>query len=263
MTATREGIPLVDWEQIAREAGNRPWPAPQRPWVFAQVWENLLFAHWRVPFDLLRRKVPQALTLETFDGDAWVGVVPFHLRYLGPGRGRKRFSLDFLELNVRTYVSAEDKPGVWFFSLDAASLPAVIGARVGFHLPYFWADISMKTQDERVEFTSRRRHPGPAPAYVHGIYEPTGEVFRSAPGSLEEWLTERYCFYSQDRAGRLYRGEIAHARWPLQPAEAILDVGSLARAQGLDLTGPPLLHFSRRLEMVTWGPTRIETSRPR
>lgn len=250
-------MPTTDWEGIARESGNRPWPTPHRPWVFAQTWENLLFAHWRVPHDLLRGMTPAALTLETFAGEAWVGVVPFHLRYLGPGRLKRPFGLNFLELNVRTYVTADGKPGVWFFSLDAASLAAVIGARIGFHLPYFWADISMKSRAEQVEFSSRRHHPGSSPVAFHARYGPAGDIVRAAPGSLEEWLTERYCFYSQDRAGRIYRGEIAHARWPLQPAEASLDVAALARSHGFVFDGAPLLHFSRRLDMVTWGPTRV------
>ena len=164
---------------------------------------------------------------------------------------------------MRTYVRAEDKPGVWFFSLDAASLPAVIGARTGFHLPYFWADISMQVEGGRVAFASRRHHPASAPVAFRSVYGPTDDVFNAAPGTLEEWLTERYCFYSQDRGGRIYRGEIAHARWPLQPAEATLEVADLARSHRFDLAAEPLLHFSRRLEMVTWGPTRIGSSSPR
>jgi uncharacterized protein YqjF (DUF2071 family) len=245
------------WDRIARQTGNRPWPAPREPWIAAQIWDNLLFAHWRVPYDVLRRKIPRALTLETFAGDAWVGVVPFHLSYLGSGRVRRIPSLDFLELNVRTYVSAEDKPGVWFFSLDAASLLAVIGARVGFHLPYFWADMAMKASESRVEYSSQRRHPGAAPATFRGVYGPIGDVFRAEPGSLDEWLTERYCLYSQDRAGRLYRVEIAHPRWPLQPAEASLEVKALGAAHGIDLGDLSLLHFSRHQEMVNWRPLRV------
>jgi uncharacterized protein YqjF (DUF2071 family) len=245
------------WDRIARETGNRPWPASREPWIVAQVWENLLFAHWRVPYEVLRRKVPQALTLETFAGEAWVGIVPFHLSYLGAGRFRRMPSLDFLELNVRTYVSAEGKPGVWFFSLDAASLLAVIGARIGVHLPYFWADIEMNASENRVVYSSQRHLPGAAPAPFQGLYGPIGDIFQAEPGSLDEWLTERYCLYSQDRAGRIYRCEIAHARWPLQAAEASLDAAALAQSHGLVLEGTPLLHFARRQEIVTWRPKRI------
>jgi uncharacterized protein YqjF (DUF2071 family) len=247
-----------DWDQIARETGNRPWPAPEQPWIVAQVWENLLFAHWRVPYDVLRRKIPQSLVLETFEGDAWIGIVPFHLSFLGPRWVWQTFSLDSLELNVRTYVSAEGKPGVWFFSLDAASLLAVIGARIGFHLPYFWAEMTMKSSENRVEYFSHRRHPGAAPATFQGTYGPIGEVFRARPGSLDEWLTERYCLYSQNRAGHIYRCEIAHVRWPLQPAEASLDANALGHAHGLVLEERPLLHFCRHQEMVNWPPVRID-----
>lgn len=245
------------WDRIAQETGNRPWAVPEQPWIFAQVWENLLFAHWRVPYDVLRSKVPQSLTLETFAGETWVGIVPFHLRYLGSGRRPRMPSLDFLELNVRTYVSAEGKPGVWFFSLDAASLPAVIGARVAYHLPYFWAEIAMNAGELRIAFSSQRRFPGAAPVDFQATYGPMGDVYRAEPESLDAWLTERYCLYSQDRAGHIYRGEIAHAPWPLQPAEASLDAAALARSHGLVLEGPPLLHFSRRLEMVNWRPMRV------
>ena len=245
------------WDQIVRESGHRPWAIPIQPWAIAQVWENLLFAHWRVPYDVLRRKVPRTLTLETFAGDAWVGIVPFHLRYLGSGRHSRTPSLDFLELNVRTYVSAGGRSGVWFLSLDAASLLAVIGARVAYHLPYFWAAITMNAGEHQIAFSSRRRYPGAAPVDFQATYGPTGDVFRAEPGSLDEWLTERYCLYSQDRAGRIYRGEIAHARWPLQPAAAAVAAEALAVSHGLVLEEPPLLHFSRRLEMVTWRPQRI------
>src|SRR5688500_15722341 len=125
---------------------HRPWPVPPSPWIMTQTWSKLLFAHWPVPPEQIRPLLPPSVTLDTFDGQAWVGVVPFDIPNIRP-----RFlppiptMAHFLELNVRTYVTRDGKPGVWFFSLDAASRLAVEGARLAFHLPYFNAQMSLKT----------------------------------------------------------------------------------------------------------------------
>jgi uncharacterized protein YqjF (DUF2071 family) len=244
-------------DDIARETAHRPWPPPARPWVIAQSWRDLLFAHWPLPPRALQPMLPAGLTLDTFAGEAWVGVVPFHLPLLAPRGVPRGLALGFPELNVRTYVLAENKPGVWFFSLDAASVLAVIGARLTFHLPYYWARMRMASVNGWIAYESQRRHPGAADATFSGHYRPVGPVFESAPGSLERWLTARYCLYATNRRGRILRGEINHPPWPLQAAEAEFDVNTMGLSHGLDLSEPPLLHFSRGVDMVTWWPQRV------
>jgi uncharacterized protein YqjF (DUF2071 family) len=245
------------WNRIARETGHRPWPAPAAPWIMAQTWRDLLFAHWPVPPAMLRPLIPSGLTLDTYEGDAWVGVVPFDLAHLAPRGLPGRLALAFPELNVRTYVTAGGKPGVWFLSLDAANTLAVIAARLTYHLPYFRAWMRVMRDGERIAYASQRRHPGAPAAAFAGAWQPMGAVFYARPGSLEHWLTERYCLYSADRSGRLFRGEINHPPWPLQPAAAEIAVNTMAAPHGVVLSGEPLLHFAQRLDMVAWWPTPV------
>jgi uncharacterized protein YqjF (DUF2071 family) len=225
-----------------------------------QTWDDLLFAHWPIAADDLRRLIPAELTLDTYEGQAWVGIVPFKINGF-----RLRFILalpwlsHFLELNLRTYVIVGGKPGVYFFSLDAARLLAVIGARVWFHLPYFWAHLSMEKRDGWMRYTSRRLHLGGSAADLDCAYRPAGDVFLAEPGSLARWLTERYCLYALDGARNVYRAEIHHAQWPLQPAEMQIHATSLAAAHGIHLPDiPPLLYYARRLQVLFWPPVRVK-----
>jgi uncharacterized protein YqjF (DUF2071 family) len=222
-----------------------------------QVWDALLFAHWPVPLEIMRALVPPMLPVDTFDGSAWIGIVPFTLRGLRP-RGVPLGLPDFPELNVRTYVTLEGKPGVYFFSLDAANPLAVIGARWAFHLPYFSARMHSGWRNDRVEYESERTHPQAAPARLSMRYRPTGDVLDVAPGSLADFLTARFCLYAVDARGDVTRLEIKHPRWPLQPAEA--EFSSNTMTQQIDLRlpdAPPVLHFSKHIEMVGWLPERV------
>lgn len=238
------------------DTSHRPWPRPAGPWIMAQTWHDLLFAHWPLEPSGLRERLPPGLALDTFDGRAWLGVVPFRMtgvrpRFAPPVPGLSGFP----ELNVRTYVRAGSKPGVLFFSLDAGSAVAVAVARRLFHLPYFRAEMELRRNGEAVEYHSSRTHPGAPPAELHGRYAPLGPVFRAAPDSLEHFLTERYCLYTTPRSapGRLLRGEIHHAPWPLQAAEAELSHETCARAAGLERGDePPHVLFARRLDVVVW-----------
>ena len=215
-------------------------------------WEKLLFAHYRVDSNALRRIVPANLELDLFDGEAWLGIVPFDMRRVGPPRlNWLPWLSHFPELNVRTYVRRDDLPGVFFFSLDATNWAAVIGARTGFHLPYFWASIQWRQDGARIHYRSRRRF-GPK-AHFQGDYAPTADVYRARPGGLEHFLTERYCLYAADRRGRIFRGHVHHAPWPLQPAEARFEVNTVADWLDLSLsTDPPLLHYVDRIDVVAW-----------
>src|SRR5215216_3312597 len=136
---------------------HRPWPLPREPWLMAQTWHDLVFAHWPLAPERLRELVPASLPLDTFDGQAWVGVVPFWMSGVRPRAvpGLPWIS-KFPELNVRTYVTLEDKPGVFFFSLDAARLPAVWAARIFFRLPYFHARMRLRRAGEWVQYASDR-----------------------------------------------------------------------------------------------------------
>jgi uncharacterized protein YqjF (DUF2071 family) len=209
--------------------------------------------------EALRPLIPGGLTLDTFDGEGWVGIVPFDIpSFKLRGVVPLPFMSAFPELNVRTYVVAEGKPGVWFFSLDAASKMAVRGARVGYHLPYFHAEMSIRVEGETANYSSRRLDPDTRPAEFKASYRPVGPVYYSQPGNPDHWLTERYCLYAADRRGRLYRAEIHHIPWPLQAAEADITTNSMALAHGIDLPDKaPLLHYSRQQDVAIWLAHRI------
>lgn len=218
-----------------------------------QSWLDLLFAHWPLSAARLRPLVPPELELQEYEGTSWVGVVPFDMRGVMlrglpdiPGISA------FPELNVRLYVEHGGKPGVWFLSLDAAHSLAVWAARTFMHLPYFRADMSSERRGDEVHYRSSRRR---GRARFTARYRATGAPFAAAPGSLEHWLTERYCLYAKAPSGKLLRTEIHHWPWPLQPAEATLTDNSMFSPFELELEGAPaLLHFARRLDVVAWPP---------
>src|ERR1700756_32726 len=202
---------------------HRPWPLPSGPWIMAQSWHDLLFAHWPVDAAMLRPHIPAKLEIDTFDGRAWLGIVPFsmsgvRLRWTPPLPGLSAFP----EFNVRTDVTAQREAGGW------------------------------------IEYRSDRCHPGAPGSEFQGRYRGAGEFFEAQPGTLAHFLTERYCLYSATSKGRIYRGEIHHPPWLLQAAEAQITKNSMAEAAGLILHAePPLLHFAKRQDMVAWAPDRI------
>jgi uncharacterized protein YqjF (DUF2071 family) len=230
----------------------------------AMSWRDLLFAHWPVSPEALRPLVPAALELDVRDGAAWVGVVPFRMtgvRLRGtpafPGPGA------FPELNVRTYVVHGGRPGVWFFSLDAASMFAVAAARRWFHLPYYYAAMRCDLSGDEIVYRSRRAHRGATHAHFVARYAPTGAPFHAKSGSLEHWLTERYCLYAATHDGVVLRGDVHHPPWPLQHATARIDVETMAAATGVELPKtPPHLLFARRLDVVGWSPERVSAPAP-
>jgi uncharacterized protein YqjF (DUF2071 family) len=164
----------------------------------------------------------------------------------------------FPELNLRLYVEYEGKPGVWFLSLDAANWLAVWAARRFFHLPYFHARMSLEQKSERVTYRSIRLDE-PNGLEFNATYQPTSNVYESTPGSLEHWLTERYCLYSMSSRGQLYRAEIHHQPWPLQSAEAEIAKNELLVPHELNVSGPPTqLHFAKQIDVVVWTPEPID-----
>jgi len=244
--------------QAMNETQHRPWPIPSTRWVMAQTWSDLVFMHWPIPVEVLRPLLPPSLTLDSFEGSAWLGITPFEVsglraRGLPPPPQISRFP----ELNVRTYATFGGKPGIWFFSLDAASAAAVAGARRTYRLPYFHADMTITRTDGKIHYRSSRTSADEPTAELDVRYEPTGEVQPGVPGTLEHWLTERYCLYTVDEHRRLRRAEIHHRRWPLQPA-AVRIASNTMPPSGVALPdGLPLAHFARRQDVVIWPPETI------
>jgi uncharacterized protein YqjF (DUF2071 family) len=239
-------------------ADRHPAAPPPGPWVMVQRWHDLLFAHWRCPISTLRPLIPEHLEIETFDGSAWIGVIPFYMsgvrmRAMPPVPTAHAFE----ELNVRTYVTLDGRPGVWFFSLDCASMLAVIGARLGIYLPYFRAAMSIRRDGETITYNSRRwRMAGPAARFA-ATYRGVGPAATPAPGTLDHFLSERYCLYASN-AERLWRADIFHPRWSLQKAEATIEHNSMASAAGINLTdAAPLLHFAGFQDVRFWWPVRV------
>jgi uncharacterized protein YqjF (DUF2071 family) len=231
---------------------HRPWRLPERSWLLAHTLEDQLFAHWRVPVEEVRAHVPDGLSVDEHDGSAWLGITPFRMTGVRL-RGTLPIPLEgvstYLQLNVRTYVKAEEKPGIWFFSLDASTQWVVEAARRRFSLPYFRARMSAERRGDSIHYECvRTNEPGRA---FSARYRPVGEVFNPAPGSLEHFLTERYCLYTVGRDGRLARAEIHHAPWELHRAETEIDLNTIAPLSLPD--DEPLCHVAARTDVVTWS----------
>jgi uncharacterized protein YqjF (DUF2071 family) len=244
---------------VLRESAHRPWPLPRDPWLMAQTWEQLLFAHWPVPPERLRPLLPEGIPLDVRAGSAWVGITPFRV---GAFRLRGMPHLPgltaFPELNVRTYTTIDGKPGIWFMSLDAASALAVAGARRAYRLPYFEARMECRERDGWIEYRSSRVSGDGEPAELAGRYRPIGSESPPPAGSLEHWLTERYCLYALDEHGSVLRADIHHPPWPLQTAEAHFERNTMAQPYGLELGDPPaLLHLARRQDVLIWPLDRV------
>lgn len=242
---------------IEATTAHRPWPIPRAPWVLFQSWQDLLFAHWSVDPAILRPHVPDPLELDTHGGQAWIGVTPFRIEGF---RARGLPSIgpvsSFPELNLRTYVRVNGRGGIHFFSLDADSSAAVLGARAVFRLPYRKADMDVTEQGGRIQFRSSREENSAA---FRAAYRPVDHAFEARPGTLEHFLTERYALFTVLRDGSVLRADIHHRPWPLQPAEGEVEAGALAAAEGVPLPeGEPLLHFSRRQNTLIWAPVPEE-----
>jgi uncharacterized protein len=236
---------------VLEQTGHRPWPPPTSPWLMAQTWEDLLFAHWPVDAQVVRRLLPEGLSVDERDGSAWLGITPFEISGLRlRGTWPLPWASRFPELNVRTYVTAEDKPGIWFFSLDTSSRLAVEAARRFFRLPYHHARLRLERSGGRIECDNARRG-GDRTHVFSASYAPAGDVFEPESGSLEYFLTERYCLYAADDQ-RLHRAEIHHPPWRIRPAEASIDLNTMP-PDGLELpSAEPLCHLAERQDVVIW-----------
>ncbi|MCC7368413.1 MAG: DUF2071 domain-containing protein [Chloroflexi bacterium] len=218
-----------------------------------QQWRDLLFLHWPIPPDALRPLIPRQLDIDTYDGLAYIGLVPFWMTGVRPSWAPARSAFTFCETNVRTYVhrNGED-PGVYFFSLEAASAIAVTIARLQFKLPYFWASMRMRRLGNQIEYRSRRLLGGPARTYAR--FEPGEFLGASAPGTLEHFLIERYYLHASD-GDRLWRGQVYHTPYPVQRATVHAVRDELIGAAGMPRPlGPPLLaHYARGVDVDIFG----------
>ncbi|MFO0593257.1 MAG: DUF2071 domain-containing protein [Polyangiaceae bacterium] len=229
-----------------------------RPQGF-QRWRTLLFLHWEVPVEALRPLLPPELTIDTFEGRAYVGVVPFTMRDVAP---RWAFPVPgvshFHELNVRTYVHFEGRdPGVWFFSLDAAGTIAVLAARAGWDLPYHRATMDMQVNGDEIRYSSERLWPGPKPAKL-GVHYRLGDVLGPAqPGTFEHFLAERYILYARGSKG-IRMGRVHHKPYPLQKATVLSCEQSMIEVQGLPRPeGPPLSLFASGVDVDIYPLTKV------
>jgi uncharacterized protein len=236
---------------VTADTAHRPWPLPERPWAMAQTWADLLFVHWPVDAEQLRPHVPDGLELDLRDGQAWLGVTPFRLEGLRlRGTVPLPYVSRFLEINVRTYVTRNGRPGIWFLSLDATSQGAVEVARRAYRLPYHHMRASYEERGLFLRWHSSRTDAA-RPTVFEAAWRAVDAPAPAAPGSLAAFLAERYCLYAAGADG-LYRAEIHHPPWPLQAAELELDLTTMT-PDGIDLPADaPLAHFSARQDVVLW-----------
>jgi uncharacterized protein YqjF (DUF2071 family) len=238
-------------QRSLEELEHRPWPLPDGPWLQGQTWCDLLFAHWRVPVERLRRVVPPRLPLHLYDDEsAWLGITPFVVKGLRlRGTPPLPWVSHFPELNVRTYVEIDGKPGIYFFSLDAGRRAAAIAARRTYRLPYHHARMKVNKVGARIAYESERIDSSGPPASFRASYGPVGP---RTDDRLARWLAERYRAYIVDEQQRPLRIDIHHPPWLLEPAEGKLEAQGMAGQIGIELEGDPLLHFSARQDTLIW-----------
>jgi uncharacterized protein YqjF (DUF2071 family) len=246
---------------------HRPWLPPDSQWLISQSWNDLLFAHFAIDPATLRQLVPDALTLDLYDGVAWLTVSPCCTSHLRPSGIPPLPAFSFFpQVSLRTYVTLQGKPGVYYFSVDAANLSVVWFARAFFRMPYWHSAIQISgatihaqhSEEGSIRFHSSRIN---SPAVIDLAYAPEGNPERARRWSLDEFLTERYCVYSWNRRV-YYRTEVHHQPWLLQRSSVEICTNSLADSLALALPPKPdLCHFSRSLKMLAWAPETIRLSR--
>jgi uncharacterized protein len=225
---------------------------PGQP-LMHQKWGKLLFMHWRIEPQLLRPLIPPGLEIDIFDDSAWIAIVPFtmwDIRAFPPYAPAIPGLSAMHELNVRSYVHLNGTPGVWFFSLDCNSATAVFGARNFYYLPYYNAKLELEQQGSTINYSSSRTDK--PSAEFRAVWQIGSPLPAAEPGSLEFFLTERYCLFSENK-GKLYRSLIHHQTWPLQTAT--IDSHSSTMIKALDLPEPsaaPILHYADEIAVDIW-----------
>ncbi|MFC6602234.1 YqjF family protein [Ectobacillus funiculus] len=240
---------------IMNDIAHRSWPLPSKYWIMRQTWRNLLFLHWPIPLEKLRPHIPSPLQIDTFNGSAWLGVILFVLEGIYP-RGISAVSLTpkFPEINVRTYVKYEGKPGIYFMSIDVENWASLKIAKRWYRLPYHSAQISFQKEGQTFHFHSTRKGNANTPISFKGKYAPVSEIYFPKKGTVDHWLTERYCLYSSNDGVNIYCGEIHHRPWPLQKAAIEIVRNTLFTAFHFDLSEvKPIAHFSTGVDSLMWN----------
>ncbi|MGN7470580.1 YqjF family protein [Brevibacillus sp. SAFN-007a] len=232
----------------------------QKGWKMTQTWEHLLFAHWAVSPEAVRGLIPAGLELDTYEGRAWISVIPFLLTGV---RLRRLFPVPYVttfpEINVRTYVRAGSQPGVYFLSLDTSHLLVTKIAESWYRLPYYHTRMDFRANADRIDFQSERRSAGAEAAAFRGSYRPVSEPALARQGTLEHWLTERYTFFCQcKQTSGLYSANVYHEPWMLQRAEADIRENSMLTPLSLSISEKPdLLVYARGVESFIWPLERL------
>ncbi|EMJ46808.1 YqjF family protein [Leptospira santarosai] len=247
------------FSNILKQTSHRPWPLPEKNPFMIQYWEELAFLHWEIPQKFVEEILPKGLEVDTYQGKTYVGLVPFRMKGVRPVcLPPLPWISYFPELNVRVYVKAEGKPGVYFFSLDAGNRFVVEVARKFFHLPYLNAKMMLQRKNIQKEFYTLRTDPRGNPAEFEAAYRPISEVYHSKPDTLEHWLTERYCLYCNDSRGTIYRGEVHHLPWPLQKGECMIRKNTILQSHYLPLLHKePLVHYSNSIKVALYPLTPV------
>ncbi len=221
-------------------------------------WRHLLFENWPIEPAIMEAHLPAGLEPDVYDGSAWLSIVPFTNVAVRPKGLPERLGVPLPELNLRTYVTRDGVPSVYFFSLDAQGLSSVIGARLFHHLPYYYARISLDWDDGRVRFRSRRCHPGARPVHYEGTYWPIGEPFSAPEDPFARYLVERYRFYTEAQDGSIRYTDVDHDPWTLYPAGADIETNTLLTAHGFaEPEADPIYYYSPGLDVVASPSQRL------
>ncbi|MBS4174515.1 DUF2071 domain-containing protein [Bacillus sp. FJAT-49736] len=234
---------------------HRPFPLPSKRWIMRQSWRNVLFLHWPIPPEKLRPHIPSILQIDTFNGSAWLGIILFVIEGIFPfGLSSVSLTPKFPEINVRTYVTYNGKPGIYFMSIDVENWASLKIAKRWYRLPYKSAQISLRKEKQTYSFQSIRKGNENPSISFKGEFGPVSEVYYAKEGTLDHWLTERYCLYSSNNVGNIYCGEIHHRPWPLQKAEIEMVRNTLFIPFNLDFPKvKPIAHFSTGVDSLMWN----------
>lgn len=243
--------------KLIKDIAHRPYPLPSKKWIMKQVWNDVLFLHWRVPSEALHPYIPPPLQIDTFEGDAWIGIIAFKMEGIY-FRGLSAISVvpTFFEINVRTYVRYNGKPGVYFLSLDVNDWASLNIAKRWYRLPYHRAKLSIENAQQTIHYKSSRLQ---GKAAFTGICKTTPDVYLPEEGTLDHWLTERYCLYAADQRRNIFCGDIHHRPWPLQKSEINIRNNTLFTPFRLDLPmSRPIVYFSKGLEALMWNCEKLQ-----
>jgi len=244
------------YKNILKQTEHRNYPLPEGKWIAMQDWEHLLFMHWRVYSAFIEPHLPKGLELDTFDGEPWISIIPFRV---GKMRIRKMpplpFMYPFVEVNVRTYVKRDGIPGVYFFSMDASKLLAVLGARFA-TLPYFHAKMKLKKKGKKFNFKSIRKDKEKETLKLS--YQPSGKLFIPEEGTIDHWLMNRFALWSY-KYDTLFRGDIHHKQWKVQHADLDIDKETITSFMPNNASiSKPLAHYAKSKRVLIWPLKKAE-----